>query len=52
MGTTLTWSLPVTRLNIFRLLFVALLLGTAAACTGSPTGPTEPAKHRDTIPWN
>ncbi|MHB8838189.1 MAG: hypothetical protein ACYC7F_04480 [Gemmatimonadaceae bacterium] len=42
----------MSRISIFRLLFVALLLGTAAACTKSPTGPTEPVKRHDSIPWN
>jgi hypothetical protein len=52
MEATLIRSLPVSRQTIFRFLLVALLIGTAAACTKSPTGPTEPVKRQDTIPWN
>jgi len=52
MEETLTWSLPVSRQAIFRFLLVALLIGTAAACTSSPSGPTEPVKRQDTWPWN
>lgn len=42
----------MSRTSVFRLLFIALLIGTAAACTKSVTGPTEPARRHDTIPWN
>ncbi|HEY3287059.1 MAG TPA: hypothetical protein VGJ96_08060 [Gemmatimonadaceae bacterium] len=42
----------MSRTALFRLLFVALLVSTAAACTKSPTGPNEPVRQRDSIPWN
>ena len=42
----------MTRQSIARLLLVASLLGTMAACVTSPTAPNAPAKTHDTMPWN
>jgi len=42
----------MTRQLIVRLLLVASLVSTMAACGTSPTAPNAPTKTPDTFPWN
>lgn len=41
----------MSRQLIARLLLLASLIGTMAACGTSPTAPNAPVKTHDTIPW-
>lgn len=42
----------MARTLIARVLIVALLLGSLAACNASPTAPSDHSRAHDTIPWN
>jgi hypothetical protein len=51
-ATLLPGESVMSRTVIARVLLVALLLGSLAACNASPTAPSDHSRAHDTIPWN